>query len=197
MEIPVIIAIVLPELQVFNFLAFRKESYIAEVFKGNFNYFEMALAILVGINACIIHCLLLSKSNKMGLGMFGGFTQRRKGAKKSWDSTINRINFVKLEYNFKSITMLKSYFITAYRNIKRNKFYSALNIFGPAIGITCAILILGFAYRMEFGFSPFVLTTLIPFVVSLLITLVIAFFTISSLSVNAARANPINSLSRE
>ena len=55
----------------------------------------------------------------------------------------------------------------------------------------------GFAYRMEFGFSPFVSATLIPFVVSLLLTLVIAFITISSLSVNAARANPINSLSRE
>jgi putative ABC transport system permease protein len=38
--------------------------------------------------------------------------------------------------------MLKNYFITAYRNIVKNKFYSVLNIFGPAIGITCAILIL-------------------------------------------------------
>src|SRR4030042_519311 len=38
--------------------------------------------------------------------------------------------------------MLKNYFITAYRSIVKNKFYSILNIFGPAIGITCAILIL-------------------------------------------------------
>ena len=38
--------------------------------------------------------------------------------------------------------MLKNYIISAYRSIKKNKFYSALNIFGPAIGITCAILIL-------------------------------------------------------
>ena len=38
--------------------------------------------------------------------------------------------------------MLKNYFISAYRNIVKNKFYSILNIFGPAIGITCAILIL-------------------------------------------------------
>ena len=38
--------------------------------------------------------------------------------------------------------MLKNYFISAYRSIKKNKFYSVLNIFGPAIGITCAILIL-------------------------------------------------------
>ena len=38
--------------------------------------------------------------------------------------------------------MLKNYFISAYRSIMKNRFYSALNIFGPAIGITCAILIL-------------------------------------------------------
>jgi putative ABC transport system permease protein len=38
--------------------------------------------------------------------------------------------------------MLKNYFISAYRSIVKNRFYSILNIFGPAIGITCAILIL-------------------------------------------------------
>ena len=38
--------------------------------------------------------------------------------------------------------MIRNYFISAYRSIKKNKFYSILNIFGPAIGITCAILIL-------------------------------------------------------
>jgi putative ABC transport system permease protein len=54
-----------------------------------------------------------------------------------------------------------------------------------------------FAYRMEFGISPFVLTTLVPFLVSLILTVVIAIITISSLSVKAAQANPINSLARE
>jgi putative ABC transport system permease protein len=38
--------------------------------------------------------------------------------------------------------MIKSYLLTAYRNILKNKFYSILNIIGPAIGIACAILIL-------------------------------------------------------
>jgi hypothetical protein len=38
--------------------------------------------------------------------------------------------------------MIKSYLITAWRNIVKNKFYSVLNIIGPAIGIACAILIL-------------------------------------------------------
>ncbi|MBG0859493.1 MAG: ABC transporter permease [Bacteroidales bacterium] len=55
----------------------------------------------------------------------------------------------------------------------------------------------GFAYRMDFGLSPFMLATVVPFIVSLLITLTVAFTTISFLSVKAARANPINSVSRE
>ena len=38
--------------------------------------------------------------------------------------------------------MIKSYILTAYRNILKNKFYSILNVIGPAIGIACAILIL-------------------------------------------------------
>ncbi|MBE0667702.1 MAG: ABC transporter permease, partial [Bacteroidales bacterium] len=38
--------------------------------------------------------------------------------------------------------MIKSYLLTAYRNIVKNRFYSILNVFGPAIGIACAILIL-------------------------------------------------------
>lgn len=39
-------------------------------------------------------------------------------------------------------SMLKNYFVSAYRNIVRNKFYSAINIAGLTIGIICAILIL-------------------------------------------------------
>jgi putative ABC transport system permease protein len=38
--------------------------------------------------------------------------------------------------------MFKNYFLSAYRNIVRNKFYSAINVVGLAIGIICAILIL-------------------------------------------------------
>ena len=55
----------------------------------------------------------------------------------------------------------------------------------------------GFAYRMNFGFSPFVMTTVIPFLVSLVITMIIATITISALSVKAAFVNPVNTLSRE
>jgi putative ABC transport system permease protein len=55
----------------------------------------------------------------------------------------------------------------------------------------------GFAYRMDFGLSPFVLATVVPFIISLLITLVIAIITISSLSIKAAFVNPVKTLSRE
>ncbi len=54
-----------------------------------------------------------------------------------------------------------------------------------------------FAYRMDFGLSPFVLSTLAPFAFSLFITMIIALITISSLSVKAARTNPVETLSRE
>ncbi len=55
----------------------------------------------------------------------------------------------------------------------------------------------GFAYRMDFGLSPFILATVIPFLLSLLLTLFIALVTISSLSIKAAHANPVDALSRE
>ena len=54
-----------------------------------------------------------------------------------------------------------------------------------------------FAYRMDFGFSPFAWASVIPFILSLLITIVIAVLTISSLSIKAAHANPVDTLSRE
>jgi putative ABC transport system permease protein len=57
--------------------------------------------------------------------------------------------------------------------------------------------IMSFAYRMNFGLSPFVWATVIPFIVSLIITLIIAFITISSVSIKAANLNPINTVSRE
>ena len=38
--------------------------------------------------------------------------------------------------------MFKNYFIIKFRNILRNKTYSFLNIFGLAMGIVCATLIL-------------------------------------------------------
>ena len=48
--------------------------------------------------------------------------------------------------------MLKNYFITAGRNIMKNKFYSFLNILGLATGVTCSILILLYV-RKEVSFD--------------------------------------------
>ena len=54
--------------------------------------------------------------------------------------------------------------------------------------------LLGFAYRMDFGLSPFVAATVVPFLLSLVITMVIAFITTSLVSVRAAGTNPVNTL---
>lgn len=50
--------------------------------------------------------------------------------------------------------MFKNYFITAYRNLGRNKAYSFLNIFGLAIGVTASILILEYV-RLEKSYDRF------------------------------------------
>lgn len=55
----------------------------------------------------------------------------------------------------------------------------------------------GFAYRIDFGLSPFFWATVVPFIISLLITLTIALITISFLSIKAANVNPVSTLSRE
>ncbi|MFC1724469.1 ABC transporter permease [candidate division KSB1 bacterium] len=47
-----------------------------------------------------------------------------------------------INYIFWSLSMLKNYFKIAFRNIKRQKGYSFINISGLAIGMTCCILIL-------------------------------------------------------
>jgi len=55
----------------------------------------------------------------------------------------------------------------------------------------------GFCLPMNFGLSPFIWDTVVPFILSLLITLIIALVTISAVSLKAARANPVNTVSRE
>lgn len=51
-----------------------------------------------------------------------------------------------------SIRMLKSYFLTALRNLKRNKLHASINIIGLAIGMTCCILITLFV-QFELGYD--------------------------------------------
>ncbi|NML23662.1 FtsX-like permease family protein [Pseudoflavitalea sp. G-6-1-2] len=38
--------------------------------------------------------------------------------------------------------MLRNYFLVAYRNLTRNKFFSSINIIGLALGLTCSLLIM-------------------------------------------------------
>ncbi len=51
--------------------------------------------------------------------------------------------------------MIKNYLKIAWRNLWRNKFFSAINILGLALGLACSVLILlwvqnEFEYRLVF-----------------------------------------------
>ena len=50
--------------------------------------------------------------------------------------------------------MWKNYFSIAFRNLKKDKLNSVVNIFGLSIGLACSILILFFV-RNEFSFDSF------------------------------------------
>jgi putative ABC transport system permease protein len=43
--------------------------------------------------------------------------------------------------------MLKTYFKVAWRNLKNNKVFSFINIFGLAVGLTCCMLISVYIYN--------------------------------------------------
>lgn len=51
-------------------------------------------------------------------------------------------------------TMLKNYFLTAFRSLKRNKSYSLLNILGLSLGVTCSILLF-LAIKYELSYDTF------------------------------------------
>lgn len=50
--------------------------------------------------------------------------------------------------------MLRNYITIAYRNLMKNKFYSALNIFGLTLGLTCSLLIFSYVAN-ELSFDKF------------------------------------------
>ncbi|MFC1724475.1 ABC transporter permease [candidate division KSB1 bacterium] len=55
---------------------------------------------------------------------------------------------------FRSFDMFKNYIITAFRNIKRHKVYSVINIFGLSLGLACSILVYMFINH-ELSFDSF------------------------------------------
>lgn len=61
---------------------------------------------------------------------------------------------MKLIITLKKCAMFKNYIITALRNIKRDLFYSGINIIGLAIGMSCSILIMLWVYD-ELSFDRF------------------------------------------
>jgi len=91
--------------------------------------------------------------------------------------------------------MLKNYLKVAFRNIWRHKVYSFINIFGLAIGITLAILILPCVWLRNFYYRVGVNAW--AFVLSAVLVVVIALLSISYQSVKAALANPVDSLRYE
>ena len=50
--------------------------------------------------------------------------------------------------------MFKNYFKTAFRNLKRNKIYSFINVAGLTIGLACAMLIMLYV-KDEVSFDRF------------------------------------------
>ena len=50
--------------------------------------------------------------------------------------------------------MFKNYLKIAFRNLRKQRAYSLINLLGLSIGISCAILILSFIYD-EFNFDRF------------------------------------------
>src|SRR5664279_3069130 len=45
------------------------------------------------------------------------------------------------------LQMIKNYFKIALRNLRKNKVFSFINIFGLAVGLTCFMLIASFVYN--------------------------------------------------
>src|ERR1700712_1185858 len=50
--------------------------------------------------------------------------------------------------------MFKNYFITAWRNISRNKLYTAINVLGLSLGV-CACLIIYLVTSFELSYDTF------------------------------------------
>ena len=82
--------------------------------------------------------------------------------------------------------MFKNYLKIAFRNLRKQKYYSLINILRLSIGIAFC---LNFAYRINIQIWVFIFAGIL--------TLLVALITIGYQSIRAALANPIESLKYE
>ncbi len=96
--------------------------------------------------------------------LYEAFDYRTKhiGAKKArWHFVLDVFKFFR-PYSFKrtrvknlnNLAMIKNYFKVAYRNLRKDYFYSSINVFGLAIGIAITLLIARFI-QYELSFDKF------------------------------------------
>ena len=71
-----------------------------------------------------------------------------------WSQILKRLTSYCLNNIIWSYIMLKNYFITGLRNIKKNKIISFINIFGLSVGIAFSILVFLFV-RSEYSYDKF------------------------------------------
>ncbi|MFC1563413.1 ABC transporter permease [candidate division KSB1 bacterium] len=71
-----------------------------------------------------------------------------------WEQFFRSLPFLINNLSFGSMTLLKNYFKIAFRNIRRHKLYSFINITGLSIGISCCILVSAFI-KYELSYDMF------------------------------------------
>jgi hypothetical protein len=90
--------------------------------------------------------------------------------------------------------MVKNYIKIAWRNLKRNKVFSFINITGMTVAICMALLAVAIVISCLQDFAYHIDVKSWVFLLAGIFAILIAFFTISVQSVKAALMNPVKSL---
>ncbi|MCP4728264.1 MAG: FtsX-like permease family protein, partial [bacterium] len=104
-----------------------------------------------GFAGWVFRTLLFEKESRFLTGDYAeiyNIMHQEKGRLKAllwyWTHLLITIPHIMKKFSLRSGAMLKNYIKITFRNIKRQKGYSFINIFGLAIGMACCILILLF-----------------------------------------------------